>query len=79
MAKPTQSFLNMAEAMLQEEYKTSHTNLKEWGDENEMEEAAKQYQQREESEENAPGGAERCAAPEGTNRTGALNDPQDHC
>ena len=34
---------------------------------------------REESEENASGGAERCAAPEGTNRTGALNDPQDHC
>jgi len=44
----------MAEAMLQEEYKTSHTNLKEWGDENEMEEAAKQYQQREESEEKGP-------------------------
>ena len=44
----------MAEAMLQEEYKTSHTNLEEWGDENEMEEAAKQYQQREESEEKGP-------------------------
>jgi hypothetical protein len=35
MQKPGPSIVNMAEAMLEQDYKSSHTSLKEWGDENE--------------------------------------------
>jgi hypothetical protein len=45
MVKLTQSLLNMAEAMLEDEYKSSHTDLKEWGDENEKKEMEKECQQ----------------------------------
>jgi hypothetical protein len=34
MARPGPSILNMAEAMLAEEYRSSHDNLKQWADEN---------------------------------------------
>jgi len=35
MKRPGPSILKMAEAMLEEDYRNSHTNLKEWGDDNE--------------------------------------------
>ena len=53
MAQPTQSLLNMAEAMLQDEYKLSHTDLKEWGDENEKKESEKEQKQ-EQAEQTLP-------------------------
>jgi hypothetical protein len=45
MKKPGPSIINMAEAMLEEDYKKSHTDLKEWGEENEKQEKDKASQQ----------------------------------
>lgn len=44
MAKLTQSLLNMAEAMLEDEYKASHTDLKEWGEEKSKKREAEEEQ-----------------------------------
>jgi hypothetical protein len=45
MQKPGSSIVNMAEAMLDDDYKSSHTSLKEWGDENEKKDQAERDRQ----------------------------------